>query len=121
VIGRVQCVVIDCPDSSQLAEFYLAVLGGEVNRPDPRWSTSSAFVTLHADDGSIYAFQSVENFRPPRWPDPEQSQQFHLDIDVPDIEQARDAVLALGATLLHADARGWLVFADPAGHPFCLL
>jgi hypothetical protein len=30
-------------------------------------------------------------------------------------------VLGLGATLLHADPRGWRIFADPAGHPFCLL
>jgi catechol 2,3-dioxygenase-like lactoylglutathione lyase family enzyme len=121
MIGRVQCIVIDCPNARELAEFYRALLGGEVNRPDPRWSTSSAFMTLHVDDGSVYAFQSVANFRPPRWPDPAEPQQFHLDLDVPDLGQAQDAVLALGATLLCIDERGWLVFADPAGHPFCLL
>jgi hypothetical protein len=53
VIGRVQCIVIDCPDAVELAQFYRALLGGEVNRPDPRWSTSEAFTTLHVDDGSI--------------------------------------------------------------------
>ncbi|MGW2373658.1 MULTISPECIES: VOC family protein [Kitasatospora] len=30
------------------------------------------------------------------------------------------AVLALGAVRLH-DAGGWRVYADPAGHPFCLV
>ena len=32
-----------------------------------------------------------------------------------------DLVLELGGTLLRKDPRGWLIFADPAGHPFCVL
>jgi Glyoxalase-like domain len=44
-----------------------------------------------------------------------------LSGEVPDLEKAHTRVLKLGATLLHIDARGWRVFADPAGHPFCLL
>ncbi|WP_375479131.1 VOC family protein [uncultured Jatrophihabitans sp.] len=75
----------------------------------------------HVDGGLIYAFQRAENFKRPHWPDPARPKQSHLDIDVPDRDQARDAVLSLGATLLHDDERGWLVFADPAGHSFCLL
>jgi catechol 2,3-dioxygenase-like lactoylglutathione lyase family enzyme len=121
VIGLVQCIVLDCSDAVELAKFYRALLGGEINRPDPRWSTSETFTTLHVDDGSIYAFQRADNFQRASWPDPARPQQFHLDIDVPDLDQAKDSVIALGATLLHIDERGWLVFADPAGHPFCLL
>jgi catechol 2,3-dioxygenase-like lactoylglutathione lyase family enzyme len=49
------------------------------------------------------------------WP-----QQSHLDIEVPDIERAHEQVTGLGATLLD-DSQGWPVFADPAGHPFCLI
>lgn len=44
----------------------------------------------------------------------------HLDIDVADVDAAERAVLALGATRL-SDAGGWRVYADPAGHPFCLV
>ncbi|MGH3382796.1 MAG: VOC family protein, partial [Actinoallomurus sp.] len=40
---------------------------------------------------------------------------------VPDLDRAQEQVLDLGATLLLADSRGWRIFADPAGHPFCLL
>jgi hypothetical protein len=59
--------------------------------------------------------------------------QFHLDIDVDDVDQAEAQVLSLGATRLawgsaEEEAKGlrppgesgFRVFADPAGHPFCL-
>ncbi|MEQ4204023.1 VOC family protein [Actinopolymorpha sp. B17G11] len=57
--------------------------------------------------------------RPPRWPDPEYPQQMHLDILVPDVEAAGRLVLNLGAKLLR-DQGDFRVYADPAGHPFCL-
>jgi hypothetical protein len=41
----------------------------------------------------------------------------HLDVMVEDVPGSYDAVLALGATKLD----GGDVFADPAGHPFCLI
>ncbi|MFD0885137.1 VOC family protein [Streptosporangium algeriense] len=121
MIGRLQCVVLDCPDVLELARFYQALLGGVVNQPDPRWAVGDDFSTLHTGSGLVLAFQWVKDYRPPRWPDAAHPQQFHLDVDVPDLDQAQNQVLGLGATLLHADARGWRVFADPAGHPFCLL
>jgi predicted enzyme related to lactoylglutathione lyase len=65
----------------------------------------------------------VLGHRPPRWPDPQCPQQFHLDFDVEDIDAAQERVLALGAVLLHDSGgrnSGFRVFTDPAGHPFCL-
>jgi hypothetical protein len=121
MIGRLQCVVLDCPDVLELAQFYSSLLGGTVNRPDPRWAVSDSFSTLHTESGLIFAFQRVPDYRAPQWPDSAYPQQFHLDLDVPDLDVAQAQVLALGATLLHADRRGWRIFADPAGHPFCLL
>jgi hypothetical protein len=121
VIGKLQCVVLDCPDPRALAGFYQALLGGTVNAPDPRWAVSDDFCTLHAGPGLVFAFQRVTGYRAPRWPDSAYPQQFHLDLEVPDLDQAQEQVLGLGAALLHADARGWRIFADPAGHPFCLL
>lgn len=48
----------------------------------------------------------------------------HFEIEVSDIEAAQERVLARGARLLAAceDDPGNLyrVYADPAGHPFCL-
>ena len=121
MIGKLQCVVLDCPDVRELARFYQALLGGVVDRPDPRWAVNDDFATLHTDTGLVFAFQRVTDYQAPRWPDPTRPQQFHLDLDVPDLDQAHEQVLGLGATLLQADARGWRIFADPAGHPFCLL
>ncbi|OKK17456.1 glyoxalase [Streptomyces sp. CB00455] len=123
MIAALQCVVLDCPDPRALADFYRALLGGAVNRPDPRWSVDEEWATLHAPSGLVLAFQRVADFRPPRWPDPARPQQFHLDFGVSDPQAAQEQVLAAGATLLDQDpAHGdWRVYADPAGHPFCLV
>ncbi|MGY1946452.1 VOC family protein [Nocardia asiatica] len=61
-------------------------------------------------------------YKPPRFPDPEASQQVHLDVLVDDIAQAEPAALALGATLVQAETDGaFRVYADPVGHTFCLV
>ena len=57
---------------------------------------------------------------PPRWPDPAFPQQVHLDIHVDDITAAEAKVLALGGARLPSTEPGFRVYADPAGHPFCL-
>jgi Glyoxalase-like domain len=69
----------------------------------------------------VFAFQRVTDFRAPQWPDNAHSQQVHKDVDVSDLDEAHTRVLESGATQLHVDPRGWRVYADPAGHPFCLL
>ena len=67
---------------------------------------------------SGFAFQRVLEHQPPRWPDPRYPQQIHLDVMVDDVVAAGVAVLKLGATRLSA---GDHVYADLAGHPFCLI
>ena len=120
MIATLQCVVIDCPDPAALADFYRGILGWEQDASRPPW------VTLTGPAGQRLAFQLAEDHRPPAWPDPERPQQFHLDFDVPtlaDIPEAEARVLALGATFLHDSGgrnSGFRVYADPAGHPFCL-
>jgi catechol 2,3-dioxygenase-like lactoylglutathione lyase family enzyme len=121
LIGKVQCVVLGCPDALELAQFYRSLLGGVVNRPDPRWAVGGDFSTLHVGSGLVLGFQRVQDYRSPQWPRADYPQQFHLDIEVADLDQAQAQALGLGATLLHVDPRGWRVFADSAGHPFCLL
>lgn len=123
VIGTLECVVLDCADVGELARFYQGVLGGAVNRPDRRWSLNDNWATLHTDQGQVLAFQRADPYQPPQWPDPARPQQFHLDVGVPDLDLAEQRVLALGARLLDpgAPGRSWRVFADPAGHPFCLV
>ena len=94
-----------------------------MNQPDSRWSLDDSWATLHNDGGVVLAFQRVEAHRPPRWPDHARPQQFHLDLEVEDLDHAQEHVLKLGATLLDAGdpKRSWRIFADPAGHPFCLV
>lgn len=123
MIANLQCVVLDCADVFGLSGFYQALLGGVVNQSDPRWSLSDGWATLHTGSGLVLAFQRVEDYRPPQWPDPARPQQFHLDLGVKDLDEAQEQVLRLGATLLDDGdgKRSWRIYADPAGHPFCLV
>lgn len=122
VAAELQCVVLDCPEPHRLAAFYAELLGGEVDRPDRRWTLGEGWATLHTPSGLVLAFQRVAEYEPPRWPEPSRPQQFHLDFGVPDLDLARGRVLAAGATALDVtDGRGWHIYADPAGHPFCLV
>ncbi|WP_035800732.1 VOC family protein [Kitasatospora mediocidica] len=118
MIGTLQSVVLDCHYPAALARFYAAVLGGEVDRPDP--SVDEDWSTLHTPDGQLLAFQRVADFHPPQWPDPAHPQQFHLDIAVPDLDAAEREVVALGAAPLQREDT-FRVYTDPAGHPFCLV
>ncbi|GAA1519424.1 VOC family protein [Streptomyces albidochromogenes] len=118
-IAKYSLVAVDCPDPRALAGFYAAVLGGDVKKDSEDW------YDLYLPDGPRIAFQRAPGHRPPDWPRADgDSQQMHLDFDVPDIEAAQAQVLALGATPLDLDdedgKRGFRVYADPAGHPFCL-
>jgi catechol 2,3-dioxygenase-like lactoylglutathione lyase family enzyme len=111
VIGRCHHVVIDCPDPAGLAVFYSELLGLPVTFRSEDW-----VVIAKNDTTSGFAFQLAVDHQPPRWPDPHHPQQVHLDVMVDDLDEAEPRVLALGARRI-ADH----VYADPAGHPFCLI
>jgi catechol 2,3-dioxygenase-like lactoylglutathione lyase family enzyme len=115
-IAELRAVVLDCPDPVALGRFYAEVLGGRIEDDGEGW------VDLTGAPGTPLAFQSAPGHVPPKWPSPDGSQQFHLDLTVDDLDTAEAQVLALGATVLDkADtSRKWRVYADPAGHPFCL-
>ncbi|MEV0323910.1 VOC family protein [Streptomyces sp. NPDC050658] len=117
-LAKFGAVVLDCPDPLALATFYAALLGGTPKDDGDGW------VDLEGNDGTPLQFQQAPGFVPPKWPSPEQSQQFHLDLTVPaaELDDVERQVLALGATTLDAAdrTRSFRVYADPAGHPFCL-
>jgi catechol 2,3-dioxygenase-like lactoylglutathione lyase family enzyme len=112
--ARLKATVLDCPDPQALAAFYSALLGLPITRDDHDW------VDVGPPDGWHLSFQQVRDHRPPQWPDPTHPQQFHLDIRVDDIEAEEQRALGLGAVPLSSAAPGFRVYADPAGHPFCL-
>jgi catechol-2,3-dioxygenase len=107
-------VTLDCDDPKTLAEFYAALLGMQI-----RFEADFG-VLIGADDQGQLMFQKVAEYNPARWPDPAHPQQYHLDVTVTDIDDAESGALALGATRLPGGGDDFRVYADPAGHPFCL-
>jgi catechol 2,3-dioxygenase-like lactoylglutathione lyase family enzyme len=112
VLGRLHHVVLDCPDPAALAAFYSQLLGQPITYQGDDWVVVAA-----NDTSSGLAFQLARDHRPPTWPDPAVPQQVHLDVMVEDVAAAEPWVLALGAKRLD----GGNIYADPAGHPFCLI
>ena len=95
---HLQTIVLDATDVRALAEFYRKLLGLQY-LPRVTWPDASGV-----------------------------AQQLHLDLSVPDresLEIQRERALDLGAEQLldRADdpEESFYVFADPAGHPFCIL
>lgn len=123
--------VLDTTDPRGLAEFYRALLGLSYRpgdeppadgEPDPNgadWLVLTGAVPL--------AFQYVPELAASTWPGNEVPQQLHLDITVSDAEELDrhgQRAIDLGARLLFDRAddphEALRVYADPAGHPFCL-
>jgi catechol 2,3-dioxygenase-like lactoylglutathione lyase family enzyme len=131
---RLGAVVLDTTDARSLAEFYRELLGlvyrpGDERPPagdsDPRGQ--DWLVLRDERDQSRLAFQQVAEVAPSTWPHPAVPQQIHLDLTVPttdDLTAQHDRALALGATVLEDRFENpeepLYVFADPAGHPFCI-
>ncbi|WP_199736358.1 VOC family protein [Micromonospora sp. HM5-17] len=120
MIGQLRSVVIDCPDTRALATFYSELLGLPITYDGG--DEDDGWIVLGGGPGEHprLAFQRAPGLQEPRWPDPNRPQQFHLDVTVDDIEAAEAKVLRLGATRLPGGGPGFRVYADPAGHPFCL-
>ncbi len=106
-------VTIDAPDAVGLARFYADLLGMEVTYEGPEGA-------LIAGAGKSVMFQQVSGYSSPRWPDPAYPQQAHLDIIVADLDTGEARALELGASRLSGGGERFRIFADPAGHPFCL-
>ena len=110
-------VVLDAADLESMSSFWSALLGGTVDKDDD-WHMISV------DGEDRMGIQLAPDHVPPQWPDGA-PQQIHLDLFVEDVAAAHEEVMALGATLLQAAdelkaGEGFQVYADPAGHPFCL-
>jgi predicted enzyme related to lactoylglutathione lyase len=112
-----QITVFDAPDLAVESAFWAALLGGTVDAEDD-WHTVSV------DGKPQFGFQLAPDHVAPQWPTGT-PQQIHLDLYVDDVRAAHDEVVALGARMLQPAkdldaAHGFQVYADPAGHPFCL-
>jgi predicted enzyme related to lactoylglutathione lyase len=118
---NLQVFVYDCPDAPALAAFYARLLGWDT---DPTRSGGDWVELIDPRaEGRRIAFQQINNYRDPEWPDGDVPQQAHLDFYVDSIADAVPQVQALGAVKhpVQPSATGsFMVFADPAGHLFCL-
>ena len=112
---RLSSVAINCPNAAELAAFYADITGGQVTFADPAWATVNG-------PGGRIDFQTVADYTPPTWPEPISPIQMHLDFHVDDLAATEARVLAAGATKydVQPNPDHCFVFADPAGHPFCL-
>lgn len=114
-----QVVVFDAAELDPESSFWAGVLGGVVESDE-----HDDWHMIVVDGEPRMGIQLAPDHVRPVWPDGE-PQQIHLDLWVEDIATAHAEVLALGATVLQpasgaATGDDFQVYADPAGHPFCL-
>jgi catechol 2,3-dioxygenase-like lactoylglutathione lyase family enzyme len=127
-------VVLDTEDARALAEFYRQLLGFRYRRGDepppagaPDTNGQEWLVLCDPDGSRRLAFQQVPHLPEPTWPEGPRPQMLHLDTTVPSLSELyvqHQRALDLGARLLldRSDDpdEPLFVYADPAGHPFCI-
>ena len=124
--------VLDTTDVRQLAEFYRELLGlqyrpGDTLQERMRLDDADWLVLVDSAGVRKLAFQHVNSLTHTTWPSHEIPMQLHIDFTVPsvaELERQRQRAEALGAEVLfdRTDdaAEPLYVFADLAGHPFCI-
>lgn len=126
--------VLDTTDARELAEFYRQLLGlsyrpgDEPPPPGEDDAKGRDWLVLRNPGNGQLAFQQVPQLPRSTWPDNDGvPQQFHLDLSVQTREafdREHERALALGARLLldrsDDEDEPLHVYADPAGHPFCI-
>lgn len=113
-------IVFDAADIDGESAFWAGFLDGTVEAWSDRWRA------VWVDGDWQIGVQLATDHVPPQWPDGA-PQQVHLDFYFEGLEAfdvAHDKVTELGGRLLKSADRdavhGVQVYADPAGHPFCL-
>ncbi|MGI9605616.1 MAG: VOC family protein [Acidimicrobiales bacterium] len=131
---RLRATAIDATHARSVAEFWRELLGYGYRRgdePPPDGTADSRgedwLVLVDQAGEPRLAVQQVGELPRSTWPDPTVSQQLHLDLTVAsvvELERQRDRATALGGTILENriddPEEALIVFADPAGHPFCI-
>ena len=116
-VGWIREIVLNTPDPQALAAFWARLVGGEPVEWYDGW------VTLEPPPhGQRLSFQRAESGG---------DGGVHFDVLVEDLDAGHDVVVAAGGEYLdeHRSPRPgpegqpvpWRVYADPAGHRFCLV
>lgn len=111
-------ITLDAADLDTESRFWADLLGGEVDAEDD-WHS------VIVDGEWKLGVQLAPDHVPPQWPGGPQQQQIHLDVWVDDLAESHERAVGLGARLLQPSTdpnagEQFQVYADPAGHPFCL-
>ncbi len=105
-------ISIDCADASATAAFYAALLGWKITYDE------GGMAAVEGDGATLY-FGEIDGYTPPGWPS--EAKQFHLDLRAADPGALVDRVAELGGSKPEFQpGERWIVFLDPAGHPFCI-
>lgn len=134
-VPRLHQVVLDTTDARASAEFWRRLLGlvyRQGHEPpaagEPDTAGSDWLNLRHPDGRPALAFQHVDRLPRATWPEQHVPQQLHLDLSVGspgELDAVHARVMHLGGALLldrSQDASEPLrVYADPSGHPFCVL
>lgn len=120
VNARLTNIVLDGSDVTRLSSFWAQLLDGTVEASDDAWHD------VRVPGMPDISIQHAPGHVPPQWPDGP-PQQVHLDFHVDDIAAAHAHAVSVGARVLAPEHgpdpsrdSGFQVYADPAGHPFCL-
>lgn len=111
-------VVFDAADIVTESRFWAGMFEGPVVADD------QFHCVIDAEGRWVIGVQLAPDHVPPEWPDGN-PQQVHVDLHVDDFGAAHERAMGLGATLLLpandlGAGEGHQVYADPAGHPFCI-
>lgn len=115
---KLRAIVLDSDNFRELAEFYVKLLGGTLQR-----CTKDYAAVVFPKSDIIYYFQTAANYSPPVWPEEvnKQQQMIHMDYVTGNVEQAVEHALSCGASLAPTQfLDNSTVLLDPAGHPFCI-
>jgi catechol 2,3-dioxygenase-like lactoylglutathione lyase family enzyme len=124
--------VLDTTRPRELAEFYRQLLGlsyrpGDERPADGEPDEADWLVLIDPEGVRKLAFQQVDQLPRSTWPTHDVPMQLHVDFTVSsgaELQRQRERAEALGAAVLldrtNDPNEALLVFADPAGHPFCI-
>jgi len=118
-VGKLTQLILECDDAEQLARFWQEVL----ELPEPEGDAD--WMTLRWEPVGRLSFHRVPGYRPPAWPGEHGEQHLHFDLLVDDLHRAGLVVEKAGGRpmteVLDPGPKAWRIYADPAGHPFCLV
>jgi fido (protein-threonine AMPylation protein) len=124
-IAHYAYTALDCANPVELAHFYSKITGLRVQPFDEGETAQTCewLELLDENNRTKMAFQKIDNYRAPTWPQGDIPQQVHMDFHAKDLDIAEKELIELGAikTEFQPKPHRFRVYLDIAGHPFCIV